>query len=193
LQPFFRRRVTPDVINHGADRVSGEPLCTSGKAVTMAQLQLATFNIGEHIFGINVLLIREINPNTVFTPVDLSPDYIRGLLNLRGQIITIIDPAVRLGMQQRDITPDSCCLVLKTTREVEDREDAELLAPDTVNDMVGLLVDSISDMVTANTRDIEQPPANIGDIDGRFIAGILKMDGRLLLVLKTIEILKDGK
>ena len=159
----------------------------------MATRQLATFTIGEHLFGINVLLIREINPNTEFTPVDLAPDYIRGLLNLRGQIVTIIDPAVRLGMPRREITPHSCCLVLKTAREVEDREDSADLVPDTVIDMVGLLVDSISDMVTADTREIEPPPANIGEIDGRFMSGILKLDERLLIILKTGEVLKEGK
>jgi purine-binding chemotaxis protein CheW len=158
----------------------------------MASQQLATFTIGEHLFGINVLLVREINPNTSFTPVDLAPEYIRGLMNLRGQIITIIDPAVRLGMPQREITPESCCLVLKTTREVEDREDATELIAETVNDMVGLLVDSISDMVTADTREIELPPANIGEIDGRFMSGILKMEGRLLIILKNSEVLKEG-
>jgi purine-binding chemotaxis protein CheW len=163
------------------------------KGAHMAMQQLATFTIGEHLFGINVLLIREINPNTSFTPVDLAPEYIRGLMNLRGQIVTIIDPAVRLGMPQREITSASCCLVLKTTREVEDREDGSQLAGETVNDIVGLLVDSISDMVSANTREIESPPANIGDIDGRFMSGILKMENRLLIILKTSEVLKEGK
>lgn len=158
----------------------------------MATQQLATFVIGEHLFGINVLLVREINPNNSFTPVDLAPEYIRGLMNLRGQIITIIDPAVRLGMQQRKITPTSCCLVLKTTREVEDREDATKLLGKTVNDMVGLLVDSIGDMVTADTREIEPPPANIGEIDGKFMSGVLKMKDRLLIILKNSEVLKEN-
>ena len=158
----------------------------------MASQQLATFTIGEHLFGINVLLVREINPNTSFTPIDLAPEYIRGLMNLRGQIITIIDPAVRLGMPQREITQKSCCLILKTTREVEDREDSSELVTESVNDMVGLLVDSISDMVTADTREIEQPPANIGEIDGRFMSGILKMEGRLLIILKNSEVLKES-
>lgn len=165
---------------------------TVRKGKSMATQQLATFTIGEHLFGINVLLIREINPNTSFTPVDLAPEYIRGLMNLRGQIITILDPAVRLGMPQRKITPASCCLVLKTTREVEDRKDATNLSGETVNDMVGLLVDSIGDMVTADTREIESPPANIGEIDGRFMLGVLKMKNRLLIILKNSEVLKEG-
>lgn len=152
--------------------------------------QFATFVIDEHLFGINVLLVREVNPHTNFTPVDLAPDYVRGLMNLRGQIVTIIDPAVRLGIGKRDITPGSRCIVLKTAREIEEREDAADLVADVVNDNVGLLVDAIGDMVSADTRYIEPPPANIGDIDGRFMAGVYKLDDKLMIVLRSGEVLK---
>lgn len=153
--------------------------------------QFATFIIDEHLFGINVLLVREINPHTNITPVDLAPEFVRGLMNLRGQIVTIIDPAVCLGIGKRDITPRSRCIVLKTAKEIEEREDAAGLIADAVNDNVGLLVDVIGDMVSADTRNIELPPANIGDIDGKFMDGVYKLDGRLMIVLKTGEVLRD--
>jgi purine-binding chemotaxis protein CheW len=156
----------------------------------MPEQQYATFIIDEHLFGINVLLVREINPHTNITPVDLAPEFVRGLMNLRGQIVTIIDPALRLGIGKRAITPRSRCVVLKTAREIEEREDAAGLIADAVNDNVGLLVDAIGDMVSADTRSIEPPPANIGDIDGRYMSGVFKLDGRLMIVLKTGEVLK---
>jgi purine-binding chemotaxis protein CheW len=152
--------------------------------------QFATFTIDEYLFGMNVLLVREVNPHTNFTPVDLAPEYVRGLMNLRGQIVTIIDPAVSLGIGRRDITPRSRCVVLKTAREIEEREDAASLAGETVNDSVGLLVDTIGDMVSADTRNIEPPPANIGDIDGKYMAGVYKLDSQLMIVLRTGEVLK---
>ena len=156
----------------------------------MAALQYATFTIDGHFFGINVLVVREINPHTEFTPVDRSPDYVRGLMNLRGQIVTVIDPAVRFGMGPREITPASRCIVLKTIREVEDRADGEQLIAETVADSVGLLVDDIGDMVSAEIKEIEPPPANIGEIDGRFMKGVVKLEGKLMIVLKTGEVLK---
>ncbi len=58
---------------------------------------------------------------------------------------------------------------------------------------MSLLVDSIGDMITADTKDIEKPPANIGEIDGRFMTGVLKMEGKLMIVLKTGALLKSMK
>jgi len=155
--------------------------------------QYATFLINDHLFGINVLLVREINPNTDFTPVDLAPDFVRGLMNLRGQVVTVIDPAVRLGIGAREITARSRCIVLKTAVEIQERENGAALAQDTVADHVGLLVDDIGDMVTAEDKDIEPPPANIGELDGKFMRGVLKMDGKLMIAIKTGTILQNAK
>jgi purine-binding chemotaxis protein CheW len=157
----------------------------------MGTQQYVTFIINDHLFGINVLLVREINPSTDITPVDLAPDFIRGLLNLRGQIVTVIDPAVRLGMGEREITERSRCIVLKTEGELQKRENSATLADETVTDHVGLLVDVIGDMVSADENDIEPPPANIGDVDGKFIRGVFKMEGVLMVVLKTRDILSS--
>jgi purine-binding chemotaxis protein CheW len=159
----------------------------------MATRQYVTFTLGEHLFGIDVLLVREINPTTDFTPVDLAPEFVRGLMNLRGQIVTIIDPGVRLGMGRGEITPRSRCVVLKTSNEVEEIEGSGGLAAETVADSVGLLVDSIGDMVPTATKNIEPPPANIGEIDGKYIAGVVKLDLKLMLALKTREVLRYVK
>ena len=93
-------------------------------------------------------------------------------------------------MKRREITSRSRCIVLKTTREVEELEEGKGLAGDTVNECVGLLVDSIGDMVTASAQEIEPPPANIGDIDGQLMAGVLKLEERLMILLKTSKLLK---
>lgn len=159
----------------------------------MADIQYATFTIGEHLFGINVLLVREINPGTDFTPVDLAPEHVRGLMNLRGQIVTVIDPAARLGMGRREISARSRCVVLKTAQEVEEAGGSAGLSAETVADTVGLLVDSIGDMIAADTKEIEPPPANVGEIDGKFMDGIVKLDARLMLALNTGAVLRETK
>jgi purine-binding chemotaxis protein CheW len=159
----------------------------------MALQQYVTFYINEHLFGINVLLVREINPNTEITRVDLAPEFVRGIMNLRGQIVTVIDPAVRLGMEEREITERSRCIVLKTSAELLERENCETLADETVADHVGLLVDAIGDMVSADENEIEPPPANIGNVDAKFISGIFKMEGKLMIVMKTKDVLTTQK
>ncbi|MCX7726301.1 MAG: chemotaxis protein CheW [Chitinispirillaceae bacterium] len=152
--------------------------------------QFVTFTIGEYLLGINVVLVREINQQTNLTFVDLAPDFVRGLMNLRGQIVTIIDPGIRLGIIEREFSEKSKCLVLKTAYELEEREETKKFINETVNEPVGLLVDSICEMVTANSEEIEKPPANIGEIDSTFMKGILKLENRLMIEINTGELLK---
>lgn len=155
--------------------------------------QFVTFTIGEYLLGINVVLVREINPQINFTFVDLAPTFVCGLMNLRGQIVTILDPGIRLGISKREITKNSKCLVLKTVNELEEKGNYIKFLSQTVNEPVGLLVDSICEMVSANDNEIEQPPANIGEIDSVFMKGILKLEDRLMIEINTEELLKNIK
>jgi chemotaxis signal transduction protein len=68
--------------------------------------------------GINILFLREINRHIDLTPVDLAPSYVCGLMNLRGQIVTVIDLGVRLGLPPRKITAETGCIVLKSFKEL---------------------------------------------------------------------------
>ena len=155
--------------------------------------QYATFFLGESFLGIDVLMVREVNQNTDITPVDGAQEDVRGLLNLRGLIITVLDPGVRLGMGKRKNTEDTRCIVLKTSYELEKIRLANPSVPDTCSDMVGLLVDKIGDMVSIDENEIEPPPANLGGLDGRFIDGVIKLDKSLLVILKIGELLSMEK
>ncbi len=126
------------------------------------------------------------------TPVQKAPEFVRGLMNLRGQIVTIFDLGIRLGLKARTITAHSHSIVLKTEDElaaVRIREDRDDLT--SREDIVGLLVDSIGDVVQVDEAEIDPPPANIGDIDGRFVSGVIKLKGVLLVTLNVGEILND--
>ena len=76
--------------------------------------QYATFRLDDHLFGIDVLLVREINQYMVITPVPLAVPSIRGLINLRGQIVTVVDLGVLIGLEPRNIGKETHSLVLKT-------------------------------------------------------------------------------
>jgi len=152
-------------------------------------VQFATFYINDGLFGIDVLLVREINRNLDITEVSPAPEFVAGLMNLRGQIVTIIDPGVRLGLGRRPRTDDTCCIVLKTKQETERMVQEGLSIETTAKDIIGLIVDRIGDMTIVGNDDIEQPPANINGVDGKFLTGVVKLEHELLGVLKIAEIL----
>ena len=153
----------------------------------MANRQFITFYLGEDLFGLDILLVREINRNMEITKVDRSPDYVRGLMNLRGQIVTVLDLGARLDIGVRKIGRESSCIVLKTRAELE-RHDDELNESATV-DLVGLLVDRIGDVVAVDSGDIDSPPAHAGGVKGKYLNGVVKLEKQLLTTLKVSEVL----
>lgn len=151
--------------------------------------QFATFYLGNARFGIDILMVREINRHLEITPTERAPEFVRGLLNLRGQVVTVIDLGVRLGLGPRVITPESRCLVLKTSADLAVHQKAGRLDDDSSNDVIGFLIDSVGDMVTVGDKDLEQAPANISGVDGRFLSAVAKLEDGLMIALRTREIL----
>jgi len=136
----------------------------------MSFIQFVTFRIDEHLFGIDVLKVREINRVLEITPVQHSPDHVRGLVNLRGQIVTVFDMGIRLGLGIRTISEESHNIVLKS-------------------EPVGLLVDSIGDVVQTEDERVEPPPANVSGIEGDFMAGVVRLKNDIILILSIEKIL----
>ncbi len=151
--------------------------------------QFATFFLGNDYFGIDVLLVREINQNMVVTEVDPSPVYIVGLMNLRGQIVTVADLKVKLGIEDKAGVSGENCIVLKTDEELDRLRDKGFGVSKTAKDIVGLMVDRIGDMVTVHEDEMESAPANVNGVDSRYIRGIVKLDGKLLVVLNVQTVL----
>jgi purine-binding chemotaxis protein CheW len=135
-------------------------------------IQFVTFRIDELLFGIDVLKVREINRILDITEVQHSPPHIRGLVNLRGQVVTIFDMGIRLGLKERVISEESHNIVLK-------------------REPVGLLVDAIGDVVQTDKDHIEHSPANVSGIESDFMAGVVRQNNELILILSTDKILND--
>ncbi|MBU0992236.1 MAG: chemotaxis protein CheW [Proteobacteria bacterium] len=140
----------------------------------MAISQFITFNIMDHLVGIDIKDVREINRILEITPVQHAPDYVRGLINLRGNTVTVFDLAVRIGFGKRDITEESHNIILK-------------------KDAVGLIVDNIGDVIEADENEIEIPPANLKGMKSRFVEGVKKLNENLLVILSASKIIEyDG-
>ncbi len=135
-------------------------------------LELATFSVGDNFIGVDLRKVQEINRNMSITSVPHVPDKVRGVINLRGEVVTVIDLRMVLGLESIDVSRATQNIVLSSGGE-----------------RIGLLVDSIADVVTAMSTDIVDPPASLSGMDGRFFRGVLKLDDRLLLVLDIDEAL----
>ncbi len=136
-------------------------------------VEFSTFYVGTTLCGINILDIQEINKNFEITSVPQSSGYIKGILNLRGRIVTIIDLGKKLGLGP-----------VKKNRENKN------IIVNSENEHIGLLVDAIGDVVHAGNRDIEPAPANIGIIKGKYFQGVLKNKTQLIGILNIPEVLK---
>ena len=137
-------------------------------------VELATFFVGDALCGMDILKIQEINKHLEMTKVPQAPDYVMGILNLRGQIVTVIDLSKKLCLPSAEMDEDSRNVIVNTG-----------------NEYVGLFVDRISDVVTAYRERIEQPPANIGGVQGKFFEGVFKTENSLIGILDIDEVLDD--
>ena len=140
--------------------------------------QLCTFFLDDQMFGLDVLRVQEINRIQQLTPVPLAPPAVRGLINLRGQIVTAIDLRERLGFPPLDpATRDP------TTRPVN------IIIPSD-DGPVSFLVDEVGDVIDVDDRDFEPPPATLDPAAKAYTRGVYKLPDRLLLVLEIEPILQ---
>ncbi len=144
--------------------------------------QYSTFYLGDRRFGLPILSVREIIRSCEITPVPLAPRHVRGLLNLRGQIVTILDLAVRLDIQDRPDARESHVVVLAGGEPAMSARE-RTLDQGGGEDMAGFLVDGIGDVVEADVGQTKPAPANVTEAEGRLLSGVIQADSGLLALL----------
>ncbi|MFH1708446.1 MAG: chemotaxis protein CheW [Planctomycetota bacterium] len=155
--------------------------------------QFVTFVLDDARFGIDVFYTREINDRTGFTPVPGARPFVAGVMNLRGEIVTMIDLRLRLGLPARAAGAASINLVLKTQDEVAalDVGAAQRLAVG--NERMGFVIDTVGDIVTVADDAIEPLPAVDEDrYDLAFIRGVVPGAGDLWMVLDVERLVNHG-
>ncbi|MCK5323218.1 MAG: purine-binding chemotaxis protein CheW [Desulfobulbaceae bacterium] len=138
--------------------------------------ELALFHTGNLICGLDTCHVGEINRQTDITVVHRAPDYVRGVINLRGEIVTIIDLRKKFGFEPLAIDSEMRIVVILFGDE-----------------NIGLLVDKVSDVINADPLDIEPPPSNLSGINSAYFNGIYKRKKHLVAILDIVEILKKEK
>lgn len=153
----------------------------------MSERQLVTFYVGEEFFGIDILLVKEINHKLQMTHVDRVSPFIAGLINLRGQIVTILDLSKRLNIESEEKAEN--CIILKTRSEI-DRRQVDLASSEAAPvDFMGLLVDRIGDVITVDTDDLEDPPQDSNSMENPFFDKVAQLDGSIIIILNLQNIL----
>lgn len=135
-------------------------------------IELATFYVGDALCGMDILNVQEINKLMDMTYVPQAPEYVNGILNLRGQIVTIINLGKKLGLTSTKMG-DECRNIIVNSKD----------------EYIGLLVDKISDVIRAEKTKLEPPPANIGGVHGKYFESVFKTEQSLIGVIDLEEVL----
>lgn len=131
-----------------------------------------TFKLGPGHYGLEILKVREIIGLIGVTSIPLAPDYVKGVINLRGTVIPVVDLRLKFGMPEVEATAETCIIVA----HVGDRE-------------IGVLVDQVSEVQYFNSVDIQDPPAFGQGIDTDYILGIGKVGDHVTLLLDINRVL----
>jgi len=137
-------------------------------------MQLSCFYVGSALCGIDINVIQEMNKQMEMTRVPQAPEYVLGIMNLRGRIVTIIDLGKKLGLAPSKKTENSRIIIVNSREE-----------------NIGFLVDKITDVVTAKWEDVEPTPSNIKGVKGKYFKGVFKAAKDLVAILDVEDVLAD--
>ena len=132
--------------------------------------QYLTFQLGEEVFALDVSHVREILEFTTVTKVPKTPDYMRGVINLRGSVVPVLDMRLKFGLTEIEKTVDTCIIVVEVTCEGE-------------TTVIGALVDSVQEVFELEHDQIEPAPKIGTQLKTGFVKGMGKKDDRFIIIL----------
>jgi purine-binding chemotaxis protein CheW len=138
--------------------------------------QYLTFTLGSEVFAIGILAIKEIIEYSSLTTVPMMPTYVRGVINLRGAVVPVLDLSVRFGKAPSPVTKKTCIVIIEVSTAGE-RQD------------VGVVVDAVDSVLDIPPDQIEPPPAFGARIGTDFIEGMGKVNGRFVILLEVNSVL----
>ncbi|BCE01883.1 chemotaxis protein CheW [Marinicellulosiphila megalodicopiae] len=137
-------------------------------------LQWVTFRLDNETYGINVMQVQEVLRYTEIAPVPGAPNYVMGIINLRGNVVTVIDTRERFGLPSQELSDNTRIVIIETDEQV-----------------VGILVDAVAEVVYLRQSEIELAP-NVGnDESAKFIQGVCHKNDELLILVELEKLLSD--
>lgn len=139
-----------------------------------AVLQWVTFRLDNETYGINVMQVQEVLRYSEIAPVPGAPYYVLGIINLRGNVVTVIDTRARFGLQAAEIDDSTRVVIIEAEKQV-----------------IGILVDSVAEVVYLRRSEIDNAP-NVGtEESAKFIQGVSNRDNELLILVDLDKLLSD--
>ncbi|MCQ2573183.1 MAG: chemotaxis protein CheW [Treponema sp.] len=136
------------------------------------QFQLVTFKLGEELYGVDIMDVKEIVKLQEVRLIPNAPFYVEGIINLRGEIIPIIDLHKRFRIQATQVAED-------------DLQDAGFIILNIENNKIGIIIDKIARVVTVKGEEVREPPQMVSGIGTEYIEGVVRQDSGYLIMLNS--------
>jgi purine-binding chemotaxis protein CheW len=146
----------------------------NSKKESIELLQLVSFKIGDEEFGVDILNVQEINKMVTITKVPNSPEFVEGVINLRGRVIPIIDLRTRLKLERKTHDKDTRIIVVEISGKT-----------------IGFIVDSVQEVLRIPANITEAPPELVSGVDSEFIRSVGKLEDRLIILIDLEKVLSD--
>lgn len=150
------------------------PAMHQNGAQTTGTLQLVSFRLGDEEYGIEITKIQEIILMGDITRVPQTPSYIKGLINLRSNVIPILDLRLRFGLPETAVTDETRIMVVNISGKT-----------------IGLIVDAVSEVLRVSQNQIAPPPPTVAGLGREYLTGLAKLEGRLLIMLEIDKLLDE--
>ena len=137
-------------------------------------IQLVTFRLKDETYGINVMQVQEVLRISEIAPVPGAPEYVLGIINLRGNVVTVIDTRKRFGLPTGELDDASRIVIIESDQQV-----------------VGILVDSVAEVVELRQSEIDSAPNTGNEESSRYIQGVASRDDNLLIVVDLNKLLTE--
>lgn len=138
--------------------------------------QWVTFKLENETYGVNVMQVQEVLRYTEIAPVPGAPDYVLGIINLRGNVVTVIDTRLKFGLMPAEVTDSSRIIIIEAEKQV-----------------VGILVDSVAEVVYLKASEIDPAPSVGTEESARFIQGVSNRKEDLLILVDLNKLLSDNE
>lgn len=151
-----------------------ENFISEGGELSAHEEQYLTFRLDGQNYGLPILMVQEIKGWTNVTELPNSPDYIKGVLNLRGAIVPVTDLRLRFGISSKEYDEFTVIILVKIG-----------------NRLSGIVVDSVSDVINVKDEDIKENPEFEGKIDRAFISGLANVNDKIFIMLDVAKTVED--
>jgi len=151
-------------------------MSTDDHKVDVGEIELLSFHVGEQEYSVDIMSVREIRGWSKATPLPHAPSYVRGVINLRGTVLPIVDLASRLGLPSGEENARNVIIVVHINGQT-----------------LGLLVNAVSDILAIPQEDMQTPPELAADVSRTFIRSLTIYEGRMIRVLNLEAVMPNNE